>query len=96
MVPDVRIYHELILVMSITHFNIVHDHSIINKRRYEQDNPFEKDYYIINPIAYLYNNEIIDEYLEEEYSGDNNNTTIYTPKNEYRIGGSIRREQRII
>lgn len=60
------------------------------KRLYKQNNPFTNDYYVLDPMSYLYNNQLIDTYPIFE------TTSISTPqgdiilpthvaKNQYRI-----------
>jgi len=58
------------------------------KRIMRIDNPFESFYYVLDPLAYLYNRRFIDSYPSYTIHG----TTIYesnkqeiTPKNRYRI-----------
>jgi hypothetical protein len=62
------------------------------RRLFKKNNPFEEDYYIINPSAYLYNNGFIDELLDQENMEVNHNIIMYTPKNEYRISDNVKRE----
>lgn len=74
------------VVDNVAYLNILLGQKI---SRIIDNNPFQNDYYVINPGMYLYNKGIIDEYTEGEVSSDKQ-IKMFTPKNEYRIG----REQR--
>jgi len=49
-------------------------------RMYHQDNPFEKDYYILEPSGYLYNNGFIETYQNMDLIEKDT----FIPKNDYR------------
>ena len=57
-------------------------------RLYNTNNPFDNDYYIINPMRYLYNKELIEEIPTVKKSKKHKGDTITNdrmPKNDYRI-----------
>lgn len=62
-------------------------------RFYNRENPFLQDFYILNPVAYLYNRNIIDYYPTfSSSSSEPELTTDGFPKNKYRV--STKREGR--
>ena len=55
-------------------------------RFYNKNNPFNEDYYMLNPMIFLYNKELIDEIpIIKRYKIDKNCDIAILPKNEYRV-----------
>lgn len=54
-------------------------------RLYNKYNPFEYDFYIFNPILYLYNKGLINEYKFIEINDEEIENIDIIPKNEYRL-----------
>lgn len=67
----------------------VNTKTLIDKmfRLYNANNPFDNDYYIIDPMRYLYNKELISEIpnLKKSQGKHDINIRNRVPKNEYRI-----------
>ncbi len=71
--------HHCSLVKSLTHKI---------GRMYDDNNPFQYDFYVLDPITYLYNLGIIDSYPDFSSHGEKINIDITMPKNEYRMQSS--------